>query len=177
MKTMKLIPFALIMMMLLATACSKNVMQDASTTDQDAQPSAQTEPMVAAPAPAPEPQAMNTGADGSAAFLDQLVYFDFDSAVLKPEAQTLLQAKAQWLSDNPKAVALIIEGHCDERGTDAYNMALGAKRAEAVKTYLMTVGVNVDKLDTQSYGEEKPAAMGHDEEAWSKNRRASFVLN
>jgi peptidoglycan-associated lipoprotein len=110
-------------------------------------------------------------------FINQLVYFDFDSAVLKPEAQLLLQGKAQWLQDNPGVTAIIIEGHCDERGTEGYNMALGAKRAEAVKNYLTSLGVDISRLETQSYGEEKPAATGNTEEAWSKNRRTSFVIN
>lgn len=177
MKTMKLIPCALVVMMLLVSACSKTVMENQSATDQDTQPAASQEPVAAAPAPAPEPPSTDTGAEGRTMFINQLVYFDYDSAVLKPEAQSLLQAKAQWLQDNPDVMAIIIEGHCDERGTDAYNMALGAKRAEAVKNYFTNLGVDISRLETQSYGEEKPAALGHNEEAWSQNRRAGFVIN
>lgn len=177
MKSMKLMAYAVVVMMLFVSACSKTVMENQSTTDQDAQPAPSPEPVVAAPAPAPEPPPKDTSAEGRTMFINQLVYFDFDSAVLKPEAQSLLQGKAQWLQDNPDVTAIIIEGHCDERGTDAYNMALGAKRAEAVKNYLTNLGVDISALETQSYGEEKPAALGHNEEAWSQNRRASFVLN
>ena len=177
MKIMKVIPYALIVMMLFVSACSKTVMENQSATDQDTQPAASQEPVAEAPAPAPEPQSTDTGAEGRTMFIDQLVYFDFDSAVLKPEAQSLLQGKAQWLQENPDVTAIIIEGHCDERGTDAYNMALGAKRAEAVQNYLTNLGVDISRLETQSYGEEKPAALGHNEEAWSQNRRAGFVLN
>lgn len=176
MKTMKLMAFAVIVVMLFVSACSKTVMENQSTTDQDAQPAPSPEPVAAAPAPAPEPP-QDTSAEGRTMFINQLVYFDFDSAVLKPEAQSLLQGKAQWLQDNTDVTAIIIEGHCDERGTEAYNMALGAKRAEAVKNYLSNLGVDISRLETQSYGEEKPAALGHNEEAWSQNRRAGFVLN
>lgn len=177
MKTMKLIAYAVVVMMLFVSACSKTVMENPSAADQDAQPAPSPEPVAAAPAPAPEPAPQDTGAEGRTMFINQLVYFDFDSAVLKPEAQSLLQGKAQWLQGNPDVTAIIIEGHCDERGTDAYNMALGAKRAEAVKNYLSNLGVDISTLETQSYGEEKPAALGHNEEAWSQNRRASFVIN
>ncbi|MGD9366904.1 MAG: peptidoglycan-associated lipoprotein Pal [Desulfobacteraceae bacterium] len=177
MKTMKLIAYALVVMMLFVSACSKKVMENQSATDQDTQPASTPEPVVATPAPAPEPPPENTSAEGRTMFINQLVYFDFDSAVLKPDAQSMLQGKAQWLQDNPDVTAIIIEGHCDERGTDAYNMALGAKRAEAVQNYLTNLGVDISRLETQSYGEEKPAALGHNEEAWSQNRRASFVIN
>ncbi len=155
---------------ILSTGCSKTVMKDQSATDE--------KPAVTAEAkPAPAPPVQDTKDDGRVQFLDQVVLFDFDSAVLKPEAQAMLQSKAQWLKDNPEVPLVMIEGHCDERGTEAYNMALGAKRAESVKSFLLDLGIDNKILDTQSYGEEKPAAVGHNEEAWSQNRRASFVIN
>lgn len=167
----KLVSLTLILMLLLfAAACSKKAMENQTTVEPESQPE------VAASEPAPEPAPVDSGPDHRTMFLDQLVYFEFDSAVLKPEAQSLLQDKAQWLKDNSDVVAVIIEGHCDERGTDAYNMALGAKRAESVKTYLVNLGVEVDRLQTQSFGEEKPLALGDNEEAWSQNRRAAFVI-
>ncbi len=156
--------------MILATGCSKTVMKNQSETDEKPAATAEAQPT-------PAPQAQSTQDDGRAQFLDQVVLFDFDSAVLKPEARSMLQRKAQWLRDNPGVPLVMIEGHCDERGTEAYNMALGAKRAEAVKKFLLDLGVDNRLLDTQSYGEEKPAAFGHNEEAWSQNRRASFVIN
>lgn len=177
MKTVKLMPCALVVMMLFVSACGKTVMENQSATDQEAQTAPAPEPVAAAPAPEPEPAPTDTGAEGRTMFINQLVYFDFDSAFLNPEAQSLLQAKAQWLQENPDVMAIIIEGHCDERGTDAYNMALGAKRAQAVQNYLTNLGVDISRLETQSYGEEKPAAIGHNEEAWSQNRRAGFVIN
>lgn len=156
--------------MMLATGCSKTVMKDQSETDEKPATTAKAEP-------APAPTVQKSQGDGRAQFLNQVVLFDFDSAVLKPQAQVMLQRKAQWLKDNPGVPLVLIEGHCDERGTEAYNMALGAKRADAVKKFLLDLGVDNQLLDTQSYGEEKPAASGHNEEAWSQNRRASFVIN
>jgi peptidoglycan-associated lipoprotein len=158
-----------IAVMMVATGCSKKVMENQSATENPPEV-AQAEP--AEPEPAPPVQD-----DGRMKFIDQVVLFDFDSAVLRPEAQSLLQEKAAWLKANPSVPLVLIEGHCDERGTEAYNMALGAKRAESVKNFLLDLGVDNKILDTQSFGEEKPAVQGHNEAAWSQNRRASFVIN
>jgi peptidoglycan-associated lipoprotein len=108
-------------------------------------------------------------------FLNENVYFDFDNATLDYQAQELLKQKAMWLRDNPDA-NVVIEGHCDERGTNAYNLALGERRAESAKTFLVNLGISGMRLTTISYGEEKPVDMGQNEEAWAKNRRAAFVL-
>jgi peptidoglycan-associated lipoprotein len=108
-------------------------------------------------------------------FLNENVYFDFDDATLDEMAQELLRQKAMWLQENADT-AVVIEGHCDERGTNAYNLALGERRAEAVKTFLMDLGISEARLTTISYGEEKPVDMGQNEEAWAKNRRAAFAL-
>lgn len=174
MRTTNVIPVALIIMLLVTFGCSTTSTEGQSTAE-PAPPVEQPEPQIATPTPAPEPVAKVD--DGRTLFLDQLIFFDFDSTVLRPEAQAILQSKAQWLRDNPDVVAVIIEGHCDERGTNAYNVALGAKRAEAVKNYLIDLGVEISRLQTKSYGEEKPVAFGKSEEAWSQNRRANFVIN
>jgi peptidoglycan-associated lipoprotein len=108
-------------------------------------------------------------------FMSDDIHFDFDSAVLVPAAQEILQSKATWLQDNPDNT-VIIEGHCDERGTNAYNLALGDRRAEAVKAFLEDLGIAASRMTTISYGEEKPVDPGHNEEAWAKNRRAHFVI-
>lgn len=108
-------------------------------------------------------------------FLSENVYFDFDKATLDYQAQELLKQKAMWLRDFPDA-NVVIEGHCDERGTNAYNLALGERRAESAKAFLVNLGISGARLTTISYGEEKPADMGHNEEAWAKNRRAAFAL-
>jgi len=109
------------------------------------------------------------------AFVDEHVLFDFDSSALTPRAQQNLTAKAAYLRDNPNA-AVTIEGHCDERGTAAYNMALGERRAEAAKSFLVNLGISANRLNTISYGEERPIDPRSNEEAWAKNRRAQFVL-
>lgn len=103
------------------------------------------------------------------------VYFDFDRYDLKPEARATLKANAGWLKANPSA-RLEIEGHCDERGTNEYNLALGAKRAQAAKDYLVTLGVAAAGLSTISYGEEVPVCKDLTEDCWQKNRRARFVV-
>jgi peptidoglycan-associated lipoprotein len=110
------------------------------------------------------------------AFTEEDVYFEFDSSALLPAAQDLLSQKAAYIL-TLMDVSITIEGHCDERGTDAYNMALGERRAEAAKAFLVNLGVDPSKINTISYGEENPLDPGSNEEAWSKNRRAHFLLN
>ncbi|MBI9086736.1 MAG: peptidoglycan-associated lipoprotein Pal [Desulfobacterales bacterium] len=109
------------------------------------------------------------------AFLNDNVYFEFDSDVLLPVAEQVLQRKAAWLKVN-SGVTVAIGGHCDERGTNEYNLALGERRAQSAKTYLVDLGVSSIRLSTISYGEERPLDSGHNEEAWAKNRRAQFVI-
>jgi peptidoglycan-associated lipoprotein len=101
------------------------------------------------------------------------IYFDFDKANLKSEAKSTLNANAELIKSETGKI--IIEGHCDERGTNEYNLALGERRALAAYEYLRTLGISSDRMSTISYGEERPATMGHDESAWSRNRRAEFV--
>jgi peptidoglycan-associated lipoprotein len=101
------------------------------------------------------------------------VFFDFDKSTLTEQAKRILAENANQLKNG---TAITIEGHCDERGTNAYNLALGERRAKAAKDYLVTLGVDVGLISTVSYGEEKPFDAGHDETAWAKNRRAHFVL-
>jgi peptidoglycan-associated lipoprotein len=103
------------------------------------------------------------------------IYFDFDESVIREDAKPVLLIVASYLKNNPK-YKLIIEGHCDERGTSEYNMALGQRRADATRAYLLNLGIPTSRLTTVSYGKERPLLPGHDEEAWSKNRRAVFVL-
>ena len=108
-------------------------------------------------------------------FLKELVLYDFDSSVLTPTAQDILRRKAEWLKGNPRA-SVIIEGHCDERGTIEYNLALGWRRAEAAKAFLVDLGISASRMTTISYGKERPFVKGSYEFAWSQNRRAHFVL-
>lgn len=103
------------------------------------------------------------------------VYFDYDRYNLRPDALEVLSRHAKALSERPN-LALRIEGHCDERGTVEYNLALGERRAQAVLEYLVAYGIDRTRLSTTSYGEERPAARGQDEAAWSLNRRAEFAV-
>ena len=109
------------------------------------------------------------------AFEESNIYFDFDRSELKPEAQANLRKKAEWLRANPMH-SVLIAGHCDERGTSEYNLALGERRANSAREYIISLGVSRDRIETISYGEEKPVDPGHNEEAWAKNRRAEFSL-
>jgi peptidoglycan-associated lipoprotein len=102
------------------------------------------------------------------------IFYDFDSASLSTEAEEQLKQNAVWMQKNTLPT-VSVEGHCDERGTDEYNIALGERRAVAAKNYLVTLGVSGGRLSTVSYGEERPFDPGHNEEAWAKNRRAHFV--
>lgn len=98
------------------------------------------------------------------------VYFDYDSSSLRADAKETLRSNADWMKRNPDT-KIILEGHCDERGTNEYNMALGERRARAAYNYLVSLGVSTAQVTTISYGEERPADAGHSEEAWAKNRR------
>ncbi len=104
------------------------------------------------------------------------IYFDYDKSALKAEAKAQLEKSANWLKKNPK-VNCQVEGHCDERGTNEYNLALGERRALAARRYLVSLGINPDRLFTISYGEERASVEGHDESAWKFNRRDEFKIS
>lgn len=109
------------------------------------------------------------------AFTNQDILFDFDSYTLRSDAKAILEQKAAWMKANA-GVTVQIEGHCDERGTNAYNLALGERRANATKQYMSLLGIEGPRMSTISYGEERPLDPGHSESAWTKNRRAHFVI-
>jgi len=104
------------------------------------------------------------------------IYFEFDKSTLTPSAQDNLLRKAEWLRENADAT-ITIEGNCDERGTNEYNLALGDRRAESAKAFLVDLGIDPARISTISYGEERPVDPRHNEEAWAKNRRDHFVVN
>lgn len=121
----------------------------------------------------------STARPGSAEDLTQnvgdRVFFALDSSTLSSEAQSTLEKQAAWLKQYPN-VNVTVEGHCDERGTREYNLALGERRAAATKKYLVGVGITANRITTISYGKERPAVIGSDESAWGQNRRAVTVL-
>ncbi len=108
-------------------------------------------------------------------FMYEDIYFEFDKATLLPMALDILKKKAEHLYNNP-GITIVIEGHCDERGTNEYNLALGDRRAESAKSFLVDLGILPSRLTTVSYGEERPVDSNHNREAWAKNRRAHFVV-
>jgi len=126
------------------------------------------------------PPAASTVAPGSEQDLVQnvgdRVFFDFDKSDIKPEGRAVLQRQADWLKKFPN-VTVTVEGHCDDRGTREYNLALGERRATAVKKMLVALGVPANRLSTISYGKERPAVVGDNEAAWAQNRRGVTVVN
>ena len=115
----------------------------------------------------------NENAPADPANIEKIVYFDYDSFIIKPEFQSTIEAHAQYLKSHSRA-KISLEGHTDERGGREYNLALGQKRADAVRQSLTLLGVGTSQIETVSFGEEKPAVQGADESAFAKNRRAEF---
>jgi peptidoglycan-associated lipoprotein len=174
--------FVLILPALLFTvSCAKEEVVAAPEPEPQAEP-APPEQVEEEPPPGPtaeEIRAQEMERALMAAKLDfetNAIYFEFDSAALLPMSQQVLTEKADLLMTHPD-ISATVAGHCDERGTDAYNMALGQRRADAAKEFLVNLGVNANQLNTISYGEEQPADPASNEEAWSKNRRAEFSIN
>jgi peptidoglycan-associated lipoprotein len=154
--------------LMLTASCAKKAVKPEAAVSKAAE-------VAKTPAPAPAAPAGDSAALAAREkFMKQDVNFAFDSAVLDATAQAILKDKAAYLKSN--SAATTIEGHCDERGTVAYNVALGERRAEAAKAFLVNLGVPAAKMTTISYGKEKPLDPGHNEQAWAKNRRAHFVL-
>jgi peptidoglycan-associated lipoprotein len=160
---MNLRPLSLIAGLLLLAACSQNPSTNANTGGAGAG---------------------NAGASqvvpGSAQDFQQnvgdRVFFDFDKSVVKPEGQQTLQRQAEWLKRYPN-VTVTVEGHCDDRGTREYNLALGERRATAVQRALIALGVQGNRIRTISYGKERPAVLGDNDAAWAQNRRGVTVIN
>jgi peptidoglycan-associated lipoprotein len=172
--TMKYVILALTV--LSATACSSTRKEASVAPKQSA----------VAPQPAKSAEAVADGAKlgaekssstdmFGAKNVDQLVlvHFDYDASTLSEEAQAGLRANADYLRKHADA-KIVVEGHCDERGADEYNLALGERRAKAVREYLTLLGIDSSRLETVSYGSEQPLNMASTEEAWAENRRAQF---
>ncbi|ABL64911.1 peptidoglycan-associated lipoprotein Pal [Chlorobium phaeobacteroides] len=122
--------------------------------------------VVAPPPPPPPPVVVEPGLGD--------VFYDYDKSELRMDAVEQLKTNAAWMQRNA-ASSVVIEGHCDERGTNEYNLALGERRANSAKDYIVNLGVDGARMKTVSYGEERPFALGHDEASWAQNRRAHFV--
>lgn len=103
------------------------------------------------------------------------VFFDYDQSDLRPDARATVERQAQWLRTYP-GVQVTVQGHADERGTREYNLALGERRATAVRNYLVALGIEAGRIDTISYGKERPAVLGSNEESWAQNRRGVLVV-
>ena len=145
-------------------------MMDTSTQDQgvEAAPADEvvSEPMDMGPTPGTQEDLNETAGDR--------VFFGFDRYDLTPEAQATLRAQAEWLKSFP-SVDVVVEGHCDERGTREYNLALGERRANSVRDYMMANGISSLRLESISYGEERPLAYGSGESNWAQNRRVELI--
>jgi peptidoglycan-associated lipoprotein len=153
-----------------------------ATTQEEAMPEAEPRVDTRDTRPAPEAiEAPGIGAfvgspldDPSSLLSKRVIYFDFDRAEIKPEFRDIIRAHAEYLTNNSRT-RIVLEGHTDERGTREYNMGLGERRANAVRSMLTLQGVSSNQIETVSYGEERPVALGHDEESWRLNRRVEIV--
>ena len=159
--------------LMLFTSCAQQSAVDQDTTQKTTPPAdtgstSGSDDLQAEAAKRAAEQAMNQ-------FINEHIYFDFDSAALSAMAQATLKNKAAWLNANP-GVMVTIEGHCDERGTTEYNLALGDRRAESARSFLIDLGIDPARLEKISYGEEMPAVQGSGEDVWAKNRRAAFTI-
>lgn len=161
---------ALLCFAVASTSCSK---KDVKEDEPSFSP---TEGAAAAPEESAASSSLGGAGDSNAGAAElQTIHFEFDSYALTGDGRNALKANAQWLTENPTAT-IQIEGHCDERGTTEYNLALGERRANATKDYLQKLGVDSSRMSVISYGEERPIDPASNEGAWAKNRRAQFVI-
>lgn len=163
----RILALALVSVAMVAAGCAKKTTPVQTTPAPPAAPPTSTPATPAPPAPAPTPVPASFSDLGK-------VFFSLDSYALDDQARATLDRNARLLRDNPDW-SVTIAGHCDERGTVEYNQALGERRANSVRDFLVAAGVNAARIRTISYGKEMPADEGHDEAAWAKNRRAEFT--
>jgi len=169
----------MMVLVVLAFACGTILMMSSCAKKQVG--TGEAAPAAAAPKPgAPSAAAPSTAgvdmAQDARAFEAEGIYFDFDKSEIKAEAKAILEKKAAWLRAN-SSYKVRIEGNCDERGTNEYNLALGDRRAKAAQKYLNALGISMDRMSTISFGEEKPVCTEKNEKCWSKNRRDDFRLS
>ena len=159
---------SLLAALLVAVGCASR--KQVTTAQVEPPPETTTAPETSLPPPPPPPKTDDDSATRTAL---QDAFFDFDEAALRADAKTALENTAKWMEKNSGSV--VVEGHCDERGSVEYNLALGERRAKAAKEFLVSYGIAANRLTTISYGKERPFDPGHDENAWAQNRRAHFV--
>ena len=162
--------------LLVLTGCPKNPTQTAQPPVESVKPPAASAPSAPETPAVVTPSVKEEEIVGAGKLIPalKLIYFDFDKSDIRDDMKPVLKENAKWLTDH-KSVKAQVEGHCDERGTNDYNLALGSRRAESVKRYLVGLGVPADRLTTISYGEERPVCTQHDESCYSRNRRAQFA--
>ncbi len=168
--------------LLLLAACATAPDETASTSGEGAADDTQTAAVSAAPVEAEAVQGTEPLGPVPGTQQDRMenvgdrIFFDYDSAVLKPSARSTIERQVEWLKLFPE-ITLTLEGHCDERGTREYNLALGERRSTAVKNYMVALGMDAGRLTTISYGKERPVSLGHNAAAWTQNRRSVSVVN
>ena len=172
---MKKIALSIVVASLVAACGSQEVKKDVPVADRTTPTTQPSRPATSTTtSPTTQPAiAANPLTDPKNILSKRSVYFDFDSNVVKDEFRPVVQAHARYLVDK-KDARIRVEGNCDERGSREYNLALGQRRAEAVKRVMTVLGVQEGRIETVSFGEEKPAAAGHDEAAWAQNRRSDI---
>lgn len=168
----------LVPVMFLLAGCPKRAdlggMDGTSTTAQSEEAVKPAKSIQEPPAPG-APSAQQPATAGKESPLKD-VFFDFDKSAIRDDVKSSLTEDLQWLNANPTA-QIVIEGHCDERGTAEYNLGLGERRATAIRGYLAAAGIDATRIRTVSFGKERPFVMGHDESAWKWNRRGHFVVD
>lgn len=172
---MKKIALSIVVASLVAACGSQEVKKDVPVADRTTPTTQPSRPATSTTtSPTTQPAiAANPLTDPKNILSKRSVYFDFDSNVVKDEFRPVVQAHARYMVEK-KDAKIRVEGNCDERGSREYNLALGQRRAEAVKRVMTVLGVQEGRIETVSFGEEKPAAAGHDEAAWAQNRRSDI---
>ena len=166
---------AILLASFLIAGCASSGQETAPPSDPPDDP-----PPIVTPPPAPPPAPPdfddngNPYVPGTMRLLERTFYFEFDRAVLNASDLAVLETHAGILREN-RGSSVVIEGHCDERGTREYNLALGERRSDAIRSFLTSAGVSASQIETVSYGEERPEDPGHDESAWGRNRRGVMI--
>jgi peptidoglycan-associated lipoprotein len=171
--------FVVVMVMIFAMGCAKKYVAPTDEQMMERDVKAGEEVQVVEQIPSreiEEPESMDISSARELPFEFKDALFDFDKYDIRPDARAVLDETAKWLNEN-KNLNIIIEGHCDERGTNEYNLALGEKRARSARTYLLSKGIAHVRVQSISYGEEKPVCLAQSESCWQKNRRAHFVVS